>query len=1209
MSANQTHIAAQNLAPKDAGADQAAAADPLRSVWVGASAGTGKTKVLIDRVLRLMLPRGASGAAGAGRVSAAQSAGGGFVAQSATRPERVLCLTFTKTAAAEMSNRIYKRLARWAVVDDAKLSEDLAGLLGAAPDEVTLREARRLFARVLDTPGGLKIMTIHSFCQSVLKRFPVEAGLPPHFELMDEQSAIEYLLSCQRGMIAAARDNPESPVAEAFATLALYLNQEDMSGLMAQVMAKRSLLEAILHKHGDADGGAAGTIAAVCRHLGVTPEMREEDVLRRAGDIAPEREVNLRRVLRAMLEGGKTDKERAGALQTWLEQPQKRGALLGVYRSVFFNQKGEIYARLVTNAVKDACPDAIEILTAEAERLDLLDETLKALRLARLNAALLTVSAEMLWRYSAHKAATDRLDYDDLIIRTSALLDAPGMVGWVLFKLDEGIDHILVDEAQDTSPAQWRVVRALAGEFFAGAGSRDEALRTLFVVGDEKQSIFSFQGADPAAFAQMQDYFGRKAAAVQEGWEIFLEYSFRSTRAVLEVVDGVFAPAEARRGVVADVAREVLHRPFREGHAGLVELWPLVQSQKRAEGEAWRMPVDVEAGDNAASRLARKIAETIRGWIDSGEMLESKGRPIRAGDVMILVQSRSVLVEPVMRALNEAHVPVAGIDRITLTEEIGVLDLLAVAGFALQTRDDLTLATVLKSPLVGMSEEELFDLCYGRPHGLWQRLRDARPDIALWLQKRIERSGYATPYEFFAEIMNTPCPADSLSGRRAFFARLGFDIQDALDEFLSRCLHFEQSHTPALQSFCDWFLKGEAQIKREQEAHKADQVRIMTVHASKGLQAPIVFLPDTVKIFHDHNKGRVRLLWPEEDVDGRAAGLDVPLWSPRQEFDAGIYERARKAAAERQMEEYRRLLYVALTRAEDRLYIAGYRGRNKAKEGCWYNLVEQSFPAAALPVRFEMEGAPLADAEGNILYARRLHHPQTAPPARVAAESAAAAEHAARRPLPDWALRPPAAEPAPPVPLAPSRPGEDEPAAKSPLGTDDSWRFRRGVIVHQLLEILPQLPEDKRAAALSRWLSRPSLAMPLEEQAVFAAEVMGVLTHPDFADIFAPHARAEVPVVGLAGQVSAALPQKVLSGQIDRLCVGDTEVLAVDFKTNRPPPKDESKVPAVYLKQMAAYRDILRKIYPDKTVRSALLWTDGPLLMPLSDNLLDPHAP
>lgn len=1191
MSANQTHIDAQTLPVKDAGADQAAAANPLRSVWVGASAGTGKTKVLIDRVLRLMLPRA------------------GQKADSATRPERVLCLTFTKTAAAEMSNRIYKRLARWAVVDETKLAEDLTSLLGAAPDAEALREARRLFARVLDTPGGLKIMTIHSFCQSVLKRFPVEAGLPPHFELMDEQSAVEYLLSCQRGMIAAARTNPDLPVADAFTTLALYLNQEDMSGLMAQIMAKRSLLAAILKKHGDENGGAVGTVAAVCRHLGVTPHMREEDVLRGVGDIAPEAEAALRRVLRAMLDGSKTDKERAASLQIWLEQPAKRGALLGVYRRAFFTGEGQIFARLVTAAVVKACPDAVEILTAEAERLDAIDEKLKSVRLARLNAALLTVSAEMVGRYSAHKAALDKLDFDDLIIRTSALLDAPGMVGWVLFKLDEGIDHILVDEAQDTSPAQWRVVRALAGEFFAGHGSRDDTVRTLFVVGDEKQSIFSFQGADPAAFAQMQDYFGRKVTAAQDGWEIFLEYSFRSTRTVLEVVDGVFAPITARRGVVADVAREVLHRPFRDGQAGLVEIWPLIQAQKRDGGEPWRMPVDIETGDNAASRLARKIAQTVRGWIESGEMLESKGRPIRAGDVMVLVQSRGAIVDLIMRALKEEQVPVAGIDRITLTEEISVMDLLAVAAFALQPRDDLTLATVLKSPLVGMGEEELFALCYGRPHGLWHRVRDARPDIALWLQKRIERSGYATPYEFFAEILNTACPADSLSGRRAFYARLGLDIQDALDEFLNSCLQFEQSHTPALQAFCEWFLRGDAQIKREQEGHKADQVRIMTVHASKGLQAPIVFLPDTVKILHDHNKGRARLLWPEEDVDGNSAGMDVPLWSPRGEFDAAIYDRARTAAAEKQMEEYRRLLYVALTRAEDRLYVTGFRGKNAAKEGCWYNLVAESFPKQAISIPFDMDGAAAVDAEGKILSARRLYHPQTEPVEKTPVLPEAAAGDALRRPLPTWARHVPQAEPLPPVPLAPSKPGEDEPAAKSPLGTDDSWRFRRGVIVHQLLEILPQLPPARRAQALQTWLARPSLGMDAAEQNVFAQEVMAVLTHPDFAAIFAAGSRAEVPVVGLAGAAGMAVPQKVLSGQIDRLCVSDTEILVVDFKTNRPPPKDESKVQAVYLKQMAAYRDILRKIYPGKTVRTALLWTDGPVLMPLPDNLLDPHAP
>jgi len=1173
------------------GEDQAAAANPLKSVWVGASAGTGKTKVLIDRVLRLMLPRD------------------GMDAESATRPEKVLCLTFTKTAAAEMSNRIYQRLARWAVIEDAKLEGDLASLLGAPASKETVQEARRLFARVLDTPGGLKIMTIHSFCQSVLKRFPVEAGLPPHFELMDEQSAVEYLLRCQHDMIAAAAHDPQSPVAAAFGLLALHLDQSAMSDLMSKIMAKRSLLAAIFTKHGDTETSAQQTVTAVYKHLGLPPDMREETVLQSVGKLTPEAEVNLRHALRVLLEGSKTDLDKAAAMQPWLENTARRGALLNLYRSAFFTTTGDIRKGFGTKKVKEAYPDIEDVMIREAERLQGIEDQLAAVRLAELNGALLTVAAEMVGRYARHKQATDKLDFDDLIIRTSALLDTKGMVGWVLYKLDEGIDHILVDEAQDTSPSQWRVVRAIADEFLAGRGARDDATRTLFVVGDEKQSIFSFQGADPAAFAEMQDYFGGKVKNIQEGWEIFLEYSFRSTRTVLEVVDSVFGVTDARRGVVADITREVLHRPFRTGHAGVVEVWPLVQAQISAPAEPWQMPVDIEPGDNAGSRLARKMAETIREWLDSGAVLESKGRAVKAGDILILVQSRSALVDMIMRALKEYQVPVAGIDRMTLTEEISVMDLLAVAGFALQPRDDLTLATVLKSPLIGISEDELFMLCHGRKGYLWDAVRDQRPDIAAWLKMRIDRSGYSTPYEFFAEILNTGCVADDRTGRRALYARLGMDIQDALDEFLNACLHFEQSHTPSLQTFVSWFLRGEAQIKREQDAHKQDQVRIMTVHASKGLQAPIVFLPDTVKVLHDHNKGRVRLLWPAENaVTEGAAGATVPLWSPRKEFDAKVYADAQALAADKQMEEYRRLLYVALTRAEDRLYIAGYHGKNKPKDGCWYNLVQNAFPADAEAVPFVLDGGLLTDDTGAPVMARRLMHPQTVPPVMQPAntDDTDTAE-AVRKPLPAFAIQPPQAEPVPPLPLAPSKPGEDEPAAKGPLGTDDGWRFKRGVIVHHILEVLPQLPADKWPKTLTSWLARPALALPVAEQKVFADEILHVLQHPDFAPIFGAGSRAEVPVVGLAGKNIAA--PKILSGQIDRLCVMADEVLVVDYKTNRPPPRDESAVAVVYLKQMAAYRSLLQKIYPDKTVRCALLWTDGPHLMPLSEKLLDPHAP
>lgn len=1172
--------------PGNTGANenQSAAADPLKSVWVGASAGTGKTKVLIDRVLRLMLPRP------------------GQPPESATRPDKILCLTFTKTAAAEMSNRIYKKLGDWAVMPDEDLKAELRKLTGVQPDEAAQHAARRLFARVLDAPGGLKIMTIHSFCQSVLKRFPVEARLPPHFELMDEQNAIEYLTRCLHDIIAEAKRDPSSILAQSFSRLVLHVNAEDMKDLMQKIMGKRSHLARILKSHGDKEGSAAKTIKAVYKHLGLGPKDTEENILNTCGAINPAHEKKLRECLNALLQGTKTDIAKAEAMQAWLEAPQKRGALLFEYRRAFFTQAGEIVARFATKGVTEIYPDILNVMGEEAERLKTISDRLRCARLAALNAALLSVASEMVGRYEKYKRQTDRLDFDDLILKTCALLAEKDMVSWVLYKLDEGIDHILVDEAQDTSPYQWRVIEALSLEFFSGQGTRGDVLRTLFVVGDEKQSIFSFQGAEPKKFFEMQRFFGEKVAAVQEGWEIFLEHSFRSTRAVLDIVDATFAPDDVRRGVVGDIARDVRHLAFRAGQSGMVELWPLIRPAPRAEAEAWQMPVAVEQGDNAASRLARKIAQTVRSWIDNGEILASKNRPIRAGDVLILVQSRGALVEMLMRALKEADVNVAGIDRMTLTEEIAVMDLLALAQFALLPKDDLTLAALLKSPLVGATEEELYAFCHGRQGSLLGNVNRLRPDIGAYLYKWVNRAGEATPYEFFAEALATPCFADDVSGRRAFYGRLGTDIHDALDEFLNEALKFEQSHIPSLQKFVDWFLRGETEIKREQEAQRTDQVRIMTVHASKGLQAPVVFLPDTAKKLHDHNKGRIRLIWPpEKDEAGMDADKSVPLWSPREEFDAEVYAELRDRAREGQEEEYRRLLYVALTRAEDRLYVCGFQNRKAPPNDCWHKLVEASFPKTATQIDFTVDGQAVTGDDNAPLPARRHAHAQEAAPEKISNDHTAKSD-AMRAPLPAWTFSPPAAEPEPSAPLAPSKPGEDEPAVKGPLAEDQDYRFRRGIIVHQILEILPSLEPKKWDKALATYLARPALAIDRESQTQLAAEILAVLRHPEFAPIFGPGSLAEAPVTGIAGS-------RVLSGQMDRLLVTDSDVFIVDYKTNRPPPADAKDVHAMYLKQMAAYRAVVANIYPGRTIRCALLWTDGPRLMPLPDSLLDKYAP
>lgn len=1130
---------------------QAEASDPLESVWVGASAGTGKTRVLTNRVLRLLLPRPGMGKA------------------SATPPHKILCLTFTKTAAAEMSSRIYSDLSSWSVKNDVELRQDLQKL-GIEPDADIEEEARKLFAKVLDTPGGLKIMTIHSFCQSVLKRFPVESSLSPHFELTDEQGAAEYLTKALHDIVRETKNNPEHEAAKAFKLLALHLDSEGMAELMGQVMSKRSLLKSIIDHHKN------DLIPSLYKGLGVEKGMTEKSViadLRKTSD-----EEKFKIAINALLKGSDKDKDRADKISRWLE----KGDNFNAYKSIFITTKNEMTKRLPTKDAIAVYPEILDLFKNEGERvLDVFDKTV-ALKQAELNEALLVIAGAMIGRYEKYKSDNDRLDYDDLIIKTSELLAEKDMVPWVLFKLDSGIDHILVDEAQDTSRSQWQIVKALSEEFFEKHGSRENVIRTLFVVGDEKQSIFSFQGADPKEFDSMYRFLDGKIKPV------ILNYSFRSTEAVLKIVDDVFANSSAKKGVVADMSTEVQHKAFREGQAGLVELWPIITPDEKEETKPWRLPSEVISGETTDVMLAQKISSTIKGWLVGKEKLVSKGRNIKAGDIIILVQSRGSFVKLLMRTLKTAGVPVAGFDKIKLADEIAISDLLALAQFSLLPKDDLNLAALLKSPLLGMSETEIFDLCYNRKASLWEVLRN-NTKVAGYLRYWVEKSGKTTPYEFFAEALNKSCVADSVSGRKAFYARLGYDVEEVLEEFLGLALKYEQSHIPSLQGFVNWFLKGSSEIKREQENGENDEIRIMTAHGAKGLQAPIIFIADAAKKGHDHNKAKVRLLWPEDKTG-------LPLWASSEEFESLSYKEKRKLEAEKRDEEYRRLLYVAMTRAEDRLYICGCRGKNAEKEDCWHRLISKGFPSESLQIPFMLNDKHLTNKDETPLFALRFENPQVA---IIKEEKDETKIDITKKPLPKWVFEPAGGEPVPPKPLAPSR-QDEEPSVKSPIAESEKWKYNRGNIVHKLLEILPDISEERWSSTIENYLSSNVKDIPEKERKDLQMKILEVLRHKDFSSIFGKGSRAEVPIVGVVGKYA-------VSGKIDRLLITDKEVMIVDYKSNRNPPESVEHIPVVYLKQLSLYRELIRKIYPQHNVKTSLLWTEKPVLMSIDNDIIDSY--
>ncbi len=1123
------------------------ASDPAASVWVGASAGTGKTKVLTDRVLRLLL--------------------GG------TAPERILCLTFTRAAAAEMALRITRELARWTVADDEALADTLAALTGARPRRTTLDRARRLFAAVLDVPDGLKIQTIHAFCQSLLRRFPLEAGVAPNFEIADERMSTTLLGAARARLLSTARPQADAALASAMAVMTAVIGEESFGTLLADVSRERDRFAALIARH----GGIGGAIGALRARLGVAEGETADGLLAEACADDAFDAATLGRAARVLAGGTVTDQRRGQKLAAWLDADRAgRRAGFAAYRRAFFSQKDEPLQRLITRKLGDAHPEAADALAMEQERIGAFLARWNAARVAESSAALIEVAARHLRLYDDEKTRHAVLDYGDQIARSRSLLARAGIAPWVLYKLDGGLDHLLIDEAQDTSPTQWAVIAALAEEFFAGEGAR-AAPRTLFAVGDEKQSIFSFQGADARALAAAHRQFRERATAAGRPWESLpLAESFRSTGAVLAAVDAVFARPEARVGVTAE-AVPIRHRVHRAGAAGRVEVWPPVMPEATEPIEPWTLPVVREGADDPAARLAGLIAERVASWtqesaaVGDDGWLAARGRAIRPGDVMVLVRRRGPFVDHLLRAFKSRGVPVAGIDRMVLTEQLAVMDLIALGAFCLLPGDDLTLATVLKSPLIGLDEDALFRLAYGRADAsLWATLARRRGEDEAFEGAHRALTAYRgaadamAPFEFYSEVLG------ARGGRAALLGRLGPESGDAIEEFLALALAYGRAHPPSLQGFLHWVQDGRAEIARDFEQGR-DEVRIMTVHGAKGLEAPVVFLPDTMR----KPLARDPLVWLEEErADLGVGAAEGVLFPGRADREDPVTREARAQARTAQEEEYRRLLYVAMTRAEDRLYVCGWQGRDTPPEDCWYALVRAGIEGLA---GVETLAGPEGDA---LVYAE----PQTAPLPPPAAPVTAGD---APPPLPPALLTPPAAEPPAPRPLAPSRALPD-PAPHSPVDESGRRAGLRGIAAHTLLEHLPALAPAERAAAARRLLRSTSLDEG--ERETLAEAMIALVADPAFAALFAADALAEAPI-------SAVVGERVISGQIDRLLVREREVIALDYKTGRAPPEDGSAVPEAYRAQMESYRAALAAVFPDSRITCGLLFVDAPRLI------------
>jgi ATP-dependent helicase/nuclease subunit A len=1127
--------------PDAAKARQAAAADPERSVFVSANAGSGKTHVLVQRVINLLL-RGED-------------------------PAKILCITFTKAAAANMATRVFNTLAEWTALDDAALDVKIKLATGKAPDATQRAIARRLFANALETPGGLKVQTIHAFCTRLLHQFPFEADVAARFDVLDEPATAQLLNELTLEALLEGATDPAGALGNALAAAITAAADTTFKDVIAETIGKRDLITKWIERA----GGVQQAIDELTRTFGLAPGDSRGTVETEyfSDSLIPQSEWP---TLISIFSGGsKSDKERAVSLDAALQSVGRER--LDNYLDVFCTNDRKGRSNVLTKKLADSNPQWAERLSAEKDRVCRLLAREFALRARDRSAALITVAAAVIERYRAEKDRRGLLDYEDLIDRTLTLLrDASSKstaAAWVLYKLDLGINHVLVDEAQDTSDKQWEIIKILVAEFLPG-GARDNVRRTLFAVGDEKQSIFSFQGAVPHKFAEMRDHFRTLHAASDVAFSTEkLDYSFRSAVGVLDAVDAVFKQPAAFRGLTADPTWTV-HQALPDAVPGEVEIWELIgPDEKDAGKEGWDAPFDTTSETSPSVKLATKIARAVKSWIAQGT---------RPREVLILVRQRGPMFEAVIRALKQAHIEVAGADRLVLTEHIAIMDLLVLGDALLLADDDLALATVLRSPLFGFDDEKLYKLAYQRKGPLRSVLR-ARADedpafgaASSVLDAMAQKARMLSPFAFYAHVLGPG------KGRAKILARLGTEASDPLDEFLNLALSYEQRETPSLQGFINWIRVAQSEVKRDMEMAR-DEVRVMTVHGAKGLEAKKVILIDHTTTRPEGAHPPRLLIAPIADAPPDATAL---IWGVAKDKDAGPMTEARTRAIEAARDEYRRLLYVGLTRAEERLIVCGAKGVNKASEGCWHELV-----LSALRPLSEEE-----DDDGGKVWRFRKGVP--------AVSNGVSRETEKQIALPSW-LTADAPPSTPPVAIL--RPSDtiDEPH-RLRSGDEREFARLRGTLAHRLLQSLPDIPAERRRKAADNYLARTGEKLPTEERTKLAEEVMRVLGSTHFSELFGPGSRAEVPIVG---ELTLGNRTVLISGQVDRLSVTETAVLFGDFKTNRPAPRRIEEVPASYIRQVALYRAILARLYPDRPLRAALIWTEVPDLMELSTEVLD----
>lgn len=1025
--------------------------DVNSSVWVSASAGSGKTKSLIDRILALLL--------------------------SGTRPSGILCLTYTKAAAAEMLSRLASYLEKWNSMSDVLLGQELQAI-GFSASYTSM--ARKLFSASM-TSKWVKIQTIHSFCFELLEKFSLETGLLPNMQICDDYTYEQLLESAVNNVIVDEKYYAD------FANVAEY--DFDIVGFIKSFsMDIKTFIDGYEDFH--------QLYADYFEIDEVYPADRLDELLIKK-IFNNEHQYAFSFLANELMKGGKKDIQKAQILAQNAEKPSAS------FVDAFFTQKGERF--------HDLCSAKLDYLRPELEKVaqqaQLFLELRNKMVAAKINGSCFSIIKAVFSELNHLKQLQHYLDYDDVILNTLSLLKN---IDWVMYKTNSALNHILIDEAQDTSPKQWKLIKLIADEFFSNYQSE----KTLFVVGDEKQSIYSFQGADVGVFKDMHAYF--KALITRSGQrfhDVELKKSYRSLGNILRFVDDVFQDTFA-----------TTHDTNRDPHAGVVDIVdPFVEDD------------DERSLTNTNNQVADYIAQYIKCAIDHGCVVGNEERAARPADFLILFQRRSrEVMMPIIDALKSAEIPVAGLDRIYLKDELIIEDLIALAEFVSFPLDDLMCARVLKSPIVGMTEDELMRVCLDRQDKyLWEYLQTKMNEFPVLrdLAHYVEQARTLSVYRFFSYVLTHGC-------LEKFIRRLGDKILDTLYEFLEIVMKYEYTNTPSIYAFLSWFRSFDHEMKRESFGEN-NAVRLMTVHASKGLQAPFVILADTQFVKTPQQTAKIL----KDEQPG------ILFWNfstgNQPESVTNLYRMKRSA----DFKESNRLLYVALTRAENYLCIIGKTNKkSEIHNQSWYAKLSE------VGKRF----APTMLEGKQVRRLGRFTYSNQAENAEINSDTQFS--------MPAWFYS--------------KLPVQENELDDVSTEKTDSIAAIYGNYVHMLLCELPNYPDrlrQKVAIDLAQ-----SFELSDEDKSCAISEALAVMQkYPHF---FEKNSRAEVTFMFNG-----------IEGRIDRIIEEQNSITIVDFKSG----SVQQRIPRTYVEQLQFYKRAIsqiKKINADQ-VTTFIIWTKNCELM------------